>query len=56
MNTFSLNDSGKHGDTAAMDQIALLLDGQIWDSDTLSTISEIVRNTGRSVEDFYGGR
>lgn len=48
---------GLHGpddDSKAMDQIALALDGQIWDSDTTSTIAEIVRKTGRDVSDFYG--
>lgn len=36
---------------AALDAIRALLDGQEWTPDTVDAISEIVRGTGRSIED-----
>jgi hypothetical protein len=41
-------------DSKAVDAIARVLDGQVWDSDTPSTVAEIVRKTGREVDDLYG--
>ena len=42
---------GSKVDTAAMDEIAALLDGEEWDSDTAFDIAVIVRRTGRYVGD-----
>jgi hypothetical protein len=38
-------------DAAALDQIAALMSGQEWDSDTTSAISDIVKATGRVILD-----
>lgn len=38
-------------DSKALDKLADLLSGKEWDSDTLLRVAEIIRETGRSVED-----
>lgn len=35
-----------------LDRIAKLLNGQEWDSDTMSAIAEIIRESGREVKDL----
>jgi hypothetical protein len=39
-------------DREAMDYIHDILDGREWDSDTLSEVVEILRETGRDVRDL----
>lgn len=38
-------------DSKALDKLADLLSGKEWDSDTLLRVAEIIRETGRAVED-----
>lgn len=39
----------------ALNDIAHLLDGKEWDTDTVVAIEEIVRSTGRTIKDVYSG-
>ena len=39
-------------DSEALDELAELLDGQEWDSDTMAAVAGIVRATGREVGDL----
>jgi hypothetical protein len=41
-------------DAAALDAIASTLSGQEWDADTLVTVADAVRKTGRVVDDVEG--
>ena len=38
-------------DAQALDEIADLLSGNEWDADTIEAIAQLVRQTGRPVED-----
>lgn len=38
-------------DSAALDLIAELMSATEWDPDTLNTIADIIRSTGRSIDD-----
>jgi hypothetical protein len=38
-------------DLEALNDIRLLLSGKEWDSDTLSAVAEIIRETGREIKE-----
>lgn len=45
------DDKRKITDKSALDQIRHLLDGSEWDAGTIADVAELVRETGRRIED-----
>lgn len=45
------DDNRKIADKSALDQIQYLLDGSDWSADTFADVAELVRETGRNIED-----
>lgn len=43
-------------DSHCLDLIQAQLDGEEWNADTLSTIAELVRSTGRCIDDLEQGK
>lgn len=41
-----------HKENGGLDAIQRLMDGQEWDSDTMTSVAEIVRSTGRKIACF----
>lgn len=42
----------QESDSAVLDAVANLLSGSVWDADTLSAVADLIRQTGRTVDDL----